>query len=90
MIDSSILLSIINHLYVLSSPFSQFRRYPQGAKTLVGKLQTSDSGSAAEREHIISWYLPYQDIPKCIVEGDLSQNALQQGKMYLKSTGNQI
>lgn len=72
-------------IYVLSSPFSQFRMYPQGAKTMVGKLQTSDSGSAAEWKHILSWYLPYQDIPKCIVEGDISQNALQQGKMYLKS-----
>ncbi len=55
---------------VLSSPFSQFCRYPRGAKILVGKLQKSDSGCEAEREHILSWYLPYLDIPKCIVEGE--------------------
>lgn len=40
--------------------------------------------------NVFSLYLAYQDVPKCVVEGDQSQNTLQQGKMYLKSTGNQI
>jgi len=55
----------------------------------VGKLQTSDDGSAMEQEEFLSLYLPHREVPECIFKGDMSQNTLQQGKMYLKSTGSQ-
>lgn len=51
----------------LSSPLSQFRRYPLEAKALVGKLQTSDDGSALEREGFLSLYLPQREVPECFL-----------------------